>query len=73
MEYNIIIAPDLEGLASEVADFLPKGWRLKGGILEHGEGFAQQLVRHPKDIIRVQQQQQQRKQPVKQRRTKWIE
>ncbi|SFH04737.1 DUF1737 domain-containing protein [Pontibacter chinhatensis] len=72
MEYNIITAPDLEGLASEVAGFLPQGWRLKGGILEHGDGYAQQLVRHTKDRLRVQQQQQ-RRQPAKQRRTKWIE
>ncbi|RIJ34361.1 hypothetical protein [Pontibacter oryzae] len=70
MEYNIIIAPDLEGLAVEVAGFLPQGWRLKGGIVEHGKGFAQQLVRQPKDSVRMQQQ---RKQPAKQRRTKWIE
>lgn len=70
MEYNIIIAPDLEGLAVEVAGFLPQGWRLKGGIVEHGNSFAQQLIRHPKDSVRMQQQ---RKQPVKQRRTKWIE
>ena len=73
MEYNIIIAPDLEGLASEVAGFLPQGWRLKGSILEHGEGFAQQLVRHTKDKLRVQQQQHQQRQPAKQRRTRWIE
>ncbi|WP_276497248.1 hypothetical protein [Pontibacter litorisediminis] len=73
MEYNIIIAPDLEGLATEVAGFLPQGWRLKGGILEHSDGFAQQLVRHTKDKLRVQQQQQQHKQPAKQRRTRWIE
>ncbi|AKD03923.1 hypothetical protein POKO110462_15040 [Pontibacter korlensis] len=70
MEYNIVIAPDLEGLASEVAGFLPQGWRLKGGIVEHVDGFAQQLVRHPKDSIRVQQQ---RRQPSTKRRTKWIE
>ncbi|WP_299759192.1 hypothetical protein [uncultured Pontibacter sp.] len=72
MEYNIIIAPDLEGLASEVAGFLPQGWRLKGGILEHGEGFAQQLVRQPKDIVRMQQKQL-RKDSTKQRRTRWIQ
>lgn len=68
MEYNIIIAPDLEKLASEVAEVLPRGWRLKGEIVEHGHGFAQQLIRHPKDGLRAQ-----RKQPAKQRRTKWIE
>ncbi|WP_266204821.1 hypothetical protein [Pontibacter kalidii] len=73
MEYNIIIAPDLEGLASEVASFLPQGWRLKGSILEHGEGYAQQLVRNTKDKFRVQQQQQQNRKPTKQRRTRWIE
>lgn len=70
MEYNIIISPDLERLALEVAGFLPQGWRLKGGILEHENGFAQQLVRNPKDSLRVKQQ---RKQPIRQRRTKWIE
>ncbi|GAB3811585.1 hypothetical protein [Pontibacter rugosus] len=72
MEYNIIIANDLEGLASEVATFLPQGWRLKGAIVEHVNGFAQQLIRHPKDSIRVQNNNPQ--QPAsKQRRTKWIE
>lgn len=60
MEYNIVIAPDLEGLALEVAGFLPQGWRLKGGIVEQGNSYAQQLIRHPKDSIRAQQQ---RKQP----------
>ncbi|OKL38796.1 hypothetical protein [Pontibacter flavimaris] len=73
MEYNIIIAPDLEGLASEVAGFLPQGWRLKGSILEHGDGFAQQLVRNTKDKLRVQQQQLKHSKPAKQRRTRWIE
>ncbi|MFD2245442.1 hypothetical protein [Pontibacter ruber] len=71
MEYNIIVASDLEALATEVAIFLPKGWRLKGGILEHSEGFAQQLVRKPSDSLRMLKQQ-----PVvrqTQRRTKWIE
>ncbi|TPE43053.1 hypothetical protein [Pontibacter mangrovi] len=69
MEYNIVIAPDLEGLATEVAGFLPQGWRLKGGIVEYGNSYAQQLIRHPKDAIRLPQ----RRQPAKQRRTKWIE
>lgn len=71
MEYNIIIAPTLESLAVEVSDFLPKGWKLKGGILEHTDGFAQQLVRNPSESIRTQP----RKQVVatKPKRTKWIE
>lgn len=70
MEYNIIVAPDLEGLATEVAGFIPMGWKLKGGIVEHMNGFAQQLVRHPGDLKRTK-----RKETVaaKQRRTKWIE
>jgi len=76
MEYNIIIAPTLEILASEVAGFIPQGWKLKGAILEHLNGYAQQLVRHPKDSIRLQQQQAKpqvetfSRQP---RRTKWIQ
>lgn len=75
MEYNIIIAPTLEGLASEVAGFIPQGWKLKGAILEHMNGYAQQLVRHPKDSIRLQQQiaVPQDEVPSRQRRTKWIE
>jgi hypothetical protein len=68
MEYNIIVAPDLEVLATEVAGFIPKGWKLKGGIVEHLNGFAQQLIRHPGDIKRIQ-----RKEVSKQKRTKWIE
>ncbi|GHA80396.1 hypothetical protein [Pontibacter akesuensis] len=71
MEYNIIIAADLEGLALEVAAFLPQGWRLKGAIVEHMDGYAQQLIRFPKDSIKVQQQQPAANQ--RQRRTKWIE
>jgi hypothetical protein len=80
MEYNIIIAPTLEILATEVAVYIPQGWKLKGAILEHGNSYAQQLVRHPKDSIRLMQQQQkaQQQQPqpmvaAKQRRTRWIE
>ena len=68
MEYNIILAPNLEALATEVADYLPKGWKLKGSILEHADGFAQQLVRKPSDSLRMLKQA-----PVSQRRTKWIE
>lgn len=74
MEYNIIIAPTLEVLASEVASFIPQGWKLKGAILEHINGYAQQLVRHPKDSIRLQQMAvPQEEAPARQRRTKWIE
>ncbi|RDV13682.1 hypothetical protein DXT99_18095 [Pontibacter diazotrophicus] len=73
MEYNIIIAPTLEILASEVAGFIPQGWKLKGAILEHMNGYAQQIVRHPKDSIRLLQQQHQQQTAVKQRRTRWIE
>ena len=72
MEYNIITAPTLEGLASEVAGYIPQGWRLKGAILEHMNGYAQQLVRHPKDSIRLQQKAQ-AEAPARQRRTRWIE
>lgn len=68
MEYNIIVAPDLEVLANEVAGFIPKGWKLKGGILEHMDGYAQQLVRHPGTIVKAQ-----RKPVAKNKRTKWIE
>lgn len=69
MEYNIIVAPDLEALAIEVADYLPNGWKLKGSILEHSDGYAQQLVRKPSDSLRMQKP----LPPVSQRRTKWIE
>jgi len=68
MEYNIIIAPNLESLASKVAHFLPMGWRLKGGISQISDGFAQELERRPIDYSRMQQKQQE-----KQRRTKWIQ
>ncbi|MFD3001564.1 hypothetical protein ACFS7Z_14430 [Pontibacter toksunensis] len=73
MEYNIIIAPTLEILATEVAGFIPQGWKLKGAILEHMDGYAQQIVRHPKDSIRLLHQQLQNQQAAKQRRTRWIE
>jgi len=73
MEYNIVIAPTLEGLASEVAGFIPQGWKLKGTILEHMNGYAQQLVRYPKDTIRLQQQKAQAEVLPRQRRTRWIE
>jgi hypothetical protein len=70
MEYNIIIAPDLETLATKVADFIPMGWKLKGSILEHTNGYAQQIERRPSDSIRMQRS---NSRPAKQRRTKWIE
>jgi len=54
MEYNIIVAPYLVLLAKEVGGFIPMGWKLKGGILEHSDGYAQQLVRSPRDIIKLQ-------------------
>lgn len=73
MEYNIIIAPTLEILATEVAGFIPQGWKLKGAILEHMGGYAQQIVRDPKDSIRLLHQQLQNQQAAKQRRTRWIE
>ena len=69
MEYNIITAPDLETLATKVADFIPMGWKLKGSILEHNHGFAQQLERRPSDTLRMQRKQR----PAKHKRTKWIE
>jgi hypothetical protein len=69
MEYNIIVAPTLETLATEVAVLFPQGWKLKGGITEHSNGFSQQLVRKAADKLK------QRQVPVNssQRRTKWIE
>lgn len=69
MEYNIIIAPDLDSLATEVADFIPMGWKLKGSILEHNDGFAQQLERSPSDALRVPR----KSRNAKQKRTRWIE
>ncbi len=70
MEYNIVVAPNLEVLATEVAEYFPMGWRLKGGILEHNAGYAQQLVRNPSDRLRSMNQPQP---AAKRRRTKWIE
>ena len=69
MEYNIIVAPDLEVLATKVAGFIPMGWKLKGGILEHVDGYAQQLIRYPGDVLLKPS----RKPINKTRRTKWIE
>ncbi|QCR25022.1 hypothetical protein [Pontibacter sp. SGAir0037] len=70
MEYNIVTAPSLELLATEVAAFLPQGWKLKGGILEHNKGYAQQLVRNPSDRIRPARKE---AAPKQHRRMKWIE
>jgi hypothetical protein len=70
MEYNIVVAPNLETLATQVAALFPQGWKLKGGITEHSNGFSQQLVRKPIDRMRQQQLQ---TPATKQRRTKWIE
>lgn len=67
MEYNIIIAKNLESLATKVASFIPMGWKLRGGISELSEGFAQELERRPVDAVRI------HKQIKKQKRTKWIE
>ncbi|WP_347158884.1 hypothetical protein [Pontibacter chitinilyticus] len=71
MEYNIIVAPNLESLATQVAGLIPMGWKLKGGILEHTEGFAQQLTRTPTDTIKSQRKRTTVAAPRK--RTKWIE
>ncbi|MBC5991217.1 hypothetical protein [Pontibacter cellulosilyticus] len=70
MEYNIVVAPDLELLATKVAGFIPMGWKLKGGILEHLNGYAQQLVRHPGAVTRTTQR---KPAAIKAKRTKWIE
>lgn len=69
MEYNIIVAPTLETLATEVAVLFPQGWKLKGGITEHSNGFSQQLVRKTADKLN----QRQVAATSSQRRTKWIE
>ncbi|MDO6388875.1 hypothetical protein Q4E40_01965 [Pontibacter sp. BT731] len=72
MEYNIIVAPNLETLATEVAVLFPQGWKLKDGIIEHADGFSQQLIRKASDKLKLKQNQM--PQPrAKQRRTKWIE
>lgn len=70
MEYNIIVAPNLETLATEVAVLFPQGWKLKGGIIEHSDGFSQQLIRK-----RIDKMKNHHAVPAaqKQRRTKWIE
>lgn len=68
MEYNIIVAPNLEILATQVSTFFLQGWKLKGAILEHKEGFAQQLVRSPTEAVRTRA-----KKDVRKSRTKWIE
>ncbi|WP_116543341.1 hypothetical protein [Pontibacter virosus] len=70
MEYNIIVAPNLETLATEVAVLFPQGWKLKGGIIEHADGFSQQLIRKASDKLKQSQVQAPQS---KQRRTKWIE
>ncbi|WP_242917586.1 hypothetical protein [Pontibacter liquoris] len=70
MEYNIVVAPNLEVLATEVAGFIPMGWKLKGGILEHSDGYAQQLVRKLSDTVKLQRQY---PAAVIKKRTKWIE
>ncbi|EJF09387.1 MULTISPECIES: hypothetical protein [Pontibacter] len=70
MEYNIVVAPNLETLATEVAVLFPQGWKLKGGIIEHAEGFSQQLIRKTSDKLKHRQMPEPR---AKQRRTKWIE
>ncbi|MBX0332445.1 hypothetical protein K3G39_04265 [Pontibacter sp. HSC-14F20] len=70
MEYDIVVAPNLETLATEVAILFPQGWKLKGGIIEHADGFSQQLIRKASDKMK------QRQMPApqsKHRRTKWIE
>jgi hypothetical protein len=69
MEYNIVVAPNLETLATEVAVLFPQGWKLKGGITEHSNGFSQQLVRKTVDKLK----QLQVSASAKHRRTKWIE
>lgn len=70
MEYNIVVAPNLETLATEVAVLFPQGWKLKGGITEHANGFSQQLTRKTIDKIKNSHS---APADTRQRRTKWIE
>lgn len=71
MEYNIIVAPTLETLATQVAVLFPQGWKLKGGIIEHADGYSQQLTR--KTIDKLKNSHAAPATATKQRRTKWIE
>lgn len=64
MEYNVVVAPDLETLGKQVNEYLKTGWRLKDGIVEQGEVFAQQLVRNPVKQV---------KQKTVQRQRNWID
>ncbi|WP_187262379.1 hypothetical protein [Pontibacter beigongshangensis] len=71
MEFSIVVAPNLETLAAEVSGLFSNGWQLKGGIVECNQGYAQQMVRKPSDMVRKKSKQPE-SQPV-QKRTKWIE
>jgi hypothetical protein len=71
MEYNIVVAPTLETLATQVAVLFPQGWKLKGGIIEHAEGYSQQMVR--KTIDKLKNSHSTPRATARQRRTKWIE
>ncbi|MFT2007794.1 hypothetical protein ACMA1I_03900 [Pontibacter sp. 13R65] len=71
MEFSIVVAPNLESLAAEVSGLFSKGWQLKGSIVEHKQGYAQQMTRKPSDIVRLRTKSHQA-QPI-QKRTKWIE
>ncbi|TXK26404.1 hypothetical protein FVR03_21830 [Pontibacter qinzhouensis] len=71
MEFNIVVAPNLETLAAEVSGLFSKGWKLKGSIVEHKQGYAQQMTRKPSDLVRVRTKAN-HTQPAP-KRTKWIE
>lgn len=73
MEYNIVVAPNLETLATKVAVFFPQGWKLKGGIIEHADGYSQQMVRKTIDKLKNNHATSPTPASSKQRRTKWIE
>ncbi|MDX5347986.1 MAG: hypothetical protein LPJ89_03305 [Hymenobacteraceae bacterium] len=67
MEYDVLIAGDLESLSLAVNERLRSGWRLKDYVMEHVNGFAQEVVRHPAECVAQKQKERKR------RKMRWID
>jgi hypothetical protein len=46
MEFDVIVAKDLQALVNTVQDYVKTGWVLKGEVFEKDGSFTQQVERH---------------------------
>jgi hypothetical protein len=46
MEFDVIVANDLQALVNRVQDYVKTGWELKGEVFEKDGSFTQEVERH---------------------------